>query len=90
MTQPDERIRQSVFNQSITHAEDSILSSPRLNAVEKDDNHAFADGDHPLVNNSTVYSRDVNGKMKMSAKITNWEQDRVAKHKAVRENQLSI
>jgi len=36
--------------------------------------------------NSTIFSRDIDGKMRTASKIADWEKDRVAKHKTVREN----
>jgi predicted RND superfamily exporter protein len=38
----------------------------------------------------THQAKDVNGKMKLAKKICSFEQDRVEKHKMIRENQLVI
>jgi hypothetical protein len=94
MTQPDDRIKQSIFQQNVSYFDDSILSSTRHGLFTSDmgenNNNGQADPDHQVNMGATCFSHQIDGKMRYAHKVADWEQDRVAKHKVVRENQLNI
>jgi hypothetical protein len=83
LTQPEHRIQDAYFNSNVTvNYEDSIMSTTKIML----EHGSYIDSVHQDPSFQTfVASKDINGKILMAKTITDFEIDRVKKHKRIRE-----